>query len=99
MNFAEHLATLPTVDHIAGIELFDGDRLVATIENRPGSSGSVRIYAWLAQRYGKVDRESAQEGLRLYAEHAEDAHLHPGKHPNIDRLLDLGDKSLRLVPT
>jgi hypothetical protein len=27
--------------------------------------------------------------LALYAEHTVDARLNPGKHPNIDRLLDI----------
>jgi len=29
--------------------------------------------------------------LKLYAEHTEDAQINPGKHPNIDRLLDVLD--------
>jgi len=94
MSFADNLAELPAVDNLARIELVDGDTVVAVIENRPGSAGSVRIYAWLAQRFGCIDRDAAVEGLRLYAEHADDASQNPGKHPNIDRLLALGDKVL-----
>jgi hypothetical protein len=37
------------------------------------------------------------EGLALYAEHTEDARIYPGKHPNIDRLLDVQTRNLRLV--
>lgn len=96
MAFADNLAELPAVDNLARIELLDGERVVASIENRPGSAGSVRVYAWLAQRFGSIDRDAAAEGLRLYAEHAEDARRNPGKHPNIDRLLELGDKVLRV---
>ncbi len=96
MGFAEHLAGLPTVDHLARVELLDGECVVAVIENRPGSAGSVRVYAWLAQRFGDIDAAAAAEGLRLYAEHSEDARQHPGKHPNIDRLLELGDKVLKV---
>jgi hypothetical protein len=29
--------------------------------------------------------------LQLYAEHTADARLHPGKHPNIDRLLAIAE--------
>ncbi len=90
-NFAENLAALPGADHLARIELHDGERLVAGIENRPGSAGSVKLYAWLAQQYGEINAEAAHEGLRLYAEHTEDARLHPGKHPNIDRLFAIAD--------
>jgi len=87
MAFADNLAELPAVDHLARGELLDGDDIVGVIENRPGSAGSVRVYAWLAQRHGRIDRAAAEEGIRLYAEYAEDARLNPGKHPNIDRLL------------
>ena len=86
MSFADNLAALPSVDNLARLDLVGGDGVVAGIENRPGSAGSVRLYAWLAQRYGRIDRDAALEGLRLYAEHSEDARQHPGKHPNIDRL-------------
>ena len=86
MSFADNLAALPSVDHLSRLDLVSGDSVVASIENRPGSAGSVRLYAWLVQRYGRIDRAAALEGLRLYAEHSEDARQHPGKHPNIDRL-------------
>ena len=95
-DLATNLAGLPAVDALAAIELLDGERVVATIENRPGSAASVRVYARLAQCYGGIDRKAAEEGLRLYAEHAQDARQHPGKHPNIDRLLHLGDGSLSI---
>jgi len=50
MSFADNLAALPSVDSLARIDLVGGDGVVASIENRPGSAGSVRLYAWLAQR-------------------------------------------------
>lgn len=42
--------------------------------------------------------EAAKKGLELYAEHTEDAQAHPGKHPNIDRLIALvaEKKTLRI---
>jgi hypothetical protein len=100
MSFADNLAELPSGDNLSRIELVNGDAVVAVIENRPSSAGSVRVYAWLAQRYGRIDRVAAAEGLRLYAEHGEDARRHPGKHPNIDRLLAIaaGDVPLRVIP-
>ncbi|MBI5329258.1 MAG: DUF2322 family protein [Betaproteobacteria bacterium] len=87
MAFADNLAALPAADLLARIELTRADGVVETIENRPGSAGSVRLYAWLARQYGGIDAAAAEEGLRLYAEHTLDARQHPGKHPNIDRLL------------
>jgi hypothetical protein len=100
MTFADNLALLPPVNHIARLELVNGDAVVAVIENRPGSAGSVRVYAWLADRFGRIDREAAEQGVWIYAEHSDDARLYPGKHPNIDRLLAIaaGGAPLRVIP-
>jgi len=62
---------------------------VATIVNAPGTAGSFRVYAYLAEKYGGITPEAAAEGLAIFAEHTEDASLHPGKHPNIDRLFEV----------
>ncbi|MCA1977976.1 MAG: DUF2322 family protein [Thiobacillus sp.] len=89
MTFADILKTLPEA---AGEKLVLTDAAgaeVATIANAPGTAGSFRVYAYLAQKYGAIDAEAAAEGLAIYAEHAQDASAHPGKHPNIDRLLAL----------
>lgn len=89
MNFAERLKTLPAVAHLAALELADaGGRVVATIENKPGQAGSLAVYhALAAQHGGRITPEAAALGLDWYAEHTGDARAHPGKHPNIDRLL------------
>jgi hypothetical protein len=93
MNFAETLKTLPSIDHLIALELVGADgHVVATIENQPGRKGSLAVYAALATRHGgKIGRDAALEGLRLFAEHTEDARKHPGSHPNIDRLVELAD--------
>lgn len=89
MNFADTLKTLPE---------FTGDKIVltdatgaevATIANAPGTAGSFRVYVHLhlARQYGAIDAKAAAEGLAIFAEHTEDASLHPGRHPNIDRLI------------
>jgi len=90
-SFAEILSTLPSVDGISRIELVaaDSDAPSAVIENKPGQAGSLRVYHALLQRHGCIDAAAAEEGLRLYAEHTVDARAHPGKHPNIDRLLQI----------
>lgn len=90
MAFADNLKQLPKVSHLAALQLLDRQgNLVATIENKPGQSGSLAVYNHLAQLYGAITPEAAKKGLELYAEHAEDARVHPGKHPNIDRLVTL----------
>lgn len=96
-TFAEILPTLPGCEHIARLELLPaGDAAVeAMIENRPGQAGSVRVYHALFKQFGCIDSAAAVEGLRLYAEHSADARAHPGKHPNIDRLLRVIEQGLR----
>ena len=88
MAFADNLQQLPPITHLTGLQLFDAKgQLVATLENKPGTAGSVAVYHALTQRFGTINTEAAREGLSLYAEHTEDARAHPGKHPNIDRLI------------
>jgi hypothetical protein len=88
-SFAENLAALPPADQLAGIEVVGPDGNLSIIENKPGSQGSLRLYQHLLAKFGVLDAVAAAEGLALYAEHVEDARLNPGKHPNIDRLLDI----------
>ncbi len=93
MAFADNLKTLPGVSHLSALNLIDAaDAVVATIENKAGQAGSLAVYNHLAQLYGAIGPEAAKKGLELYAEHTEDAKLHPGKHPNIDRLIGLMER-------
>ena len=94
MDFADNLKTLPRVSHLAALNLIDAaDVVVATIENKPGQTGSLAVYNHLAQLYGAISPEAAKKGMELYAEHTEDARAHPGKHPNIDRLIGLIERA------
>lgn len=90
MTFAENLQQLPAINHLAALQLFNAaGELVATLENKPGKAGSLAVYAALAARHGSINLAAAQEGLVLFAEHTADARLHPGSHPNIDRLFEI----------
>ena len=94
MAFADNLKTLPRVSHLAALNLIDAaDVVVATIENKPGQTGSLAVYNHLAQLYGAISPEAAKKGMELYAEHTEDARAHPGKHPNIDRLIGVIERA------
>ena len=93
MQFNDLLATLENIDHLAAIELYDGEQLNTRIDNKPGSAGSVRVYHALNQEFGEINLAAAEKGLQLYAEHTADAKAFPGKHPNIDRLLALAEKT------
>jgi hypothetical protein len=103
MAFTDTLKQLPPTTHLAGLQLLDElGATVATLENKPGQAGSVAVYAALAQRFGSITVEAAHQGLALYGEHTADARAHPGKHPNIDRLIALveagGRYAVRLLP-
>ena len=99
MPFAENLKKLPGISHLAAVNLLDkADTVVATIENKPGSQGSLAVYNHLAQTYGSINLEAAKKGLEIFAEHTDDARGNPGKHPNIDRLIAIeqGGPALRV---
>lgn len=99
MSFAENLKKLPGISHLAAINLLDADgQLVASIENKAGSQGSLAVYNHLAQTYGAINAEAARKGLEIFAEHTEDERANPGKHPNIARLLAIesGAPALRV---
>lgn len=98
-QFVENLKKLPGISHLAAINLLDADGNVSvSIENKPGSQGALAVYNHLAQTYGAITPDAARKGLELFAEHTADARAHPGKHPNIDRLLALIEekKTLRI---
>lgn len=89
-KFSDNLSMIPAADTLAAIELTDqSGATVARIENKPGQAGSLRVYAWLAETLGAITPEAAALGLKMYAEHTQDALANPGKHPNIDRLLGI----------
>lgn len=101
MAFADTLKTLPSVAHLAALELIDADSgaRVHTIENKPGQSGSLAVYNHLAATFGAITPEAARHGLGLYGEHTADALTNPGKHPNIDRLIELSTEGGTLLVT
>ena len=89
-EFAANLKKLPGISHLAAINLLDeAGNVVASIENKSGSLGSLAVYNHLAQTYGAITPDAAEKGLEIFAEHADDARSNPGKHPHIDRLLAL----------
>lgn len=93
-KFSDILPALENTDHLQRIELFNDDGSSAgIIENKPGSQGSVKLYHHLFKKWGSITIDAAKEGLKLYAEHTEDAENNPGKHPNIDRLFSVIEDS------
>lgn len=95
-TFVENLSVLPTLEALTQMQIQDAHgETLATIENKPGTQGSFRVYNFVANKWGGLGAAAAREALVLFAEHTEDAKLHPGKHPNIDRLFEIVEKNLR----
>ena len=95
-RFKDILETLNSADHIKEIQLYHEDTLHGVIKSKPGSIGSLKVYFYLFETYGEINSDAAMEGIDLYAEHTDDAQDNPGKHPNIDRLLDVIDSDITL---
>lgn len=101
MDFKTILDTLPTIEHLSGLNVLDGETVIHHIPAVAGKLGSLRVYNALAQQFnGKLDRTSAEKGLEIFAEHTADAKVNVGKHPNIDLLLDViaENKTYQLQP-
>ncbi|MDH5302437.1 MAG: DUF2322 family protein [Gammaproteobacteria bacterium] len=98
-NFKDVLATLPSIDNIAKLELFDGAKpeAVWTIENKPGKQGSLRVYYKVTTDFGGMTPKAAQKAIELFCEHVQDARDNPGKHPNIDFLFGVIDENKHLA--
>ena len=101
MNFKDILETLPSIEHLTGLDVLKGETVIHHIPAAPGKLGSLRLYNALAEKFnGKLDRTSAQQGIEWFAEHVEDAKQNPGKHPNIDLLFKVVAEELNysLIP-
>ena len=102
MNFSEILQTLPSIDHLSGLDVLDASgQAVHHIPAVAGKLGSLRIYQALALRFdGNLTEEAVAQGLQWFAEHVEAARREPGSHPNIDLLLrsGVGQLGWRLHP-
>ena len=89
-NFKDTLATFENIDNIKEIKLFNAHGYESgNILNKPGTEGSIKLYHHLFLVFGELNTIAATEGLDLYCEHVDEAKNNPGKHPNIDRLLDI----------
>ena len=89
-KFNAILEELPDISHIEKIKLLNNNNdQFEYILNKPGAQGSVKLYNHLFLVFGELNMNAAMAGLDLYCEHVEDAKNNPGKHPNIDRLIDI----------
>lgn len=97
MSFQDNLATLPSIDHLSGLDVLSNGETIHHIPAASGKLGSLKLYHALAQEFnGVLNREAAERGLALFAEHVADAEANPGKHPNIDLLFKVKAENLNL---
>ena len=69
-TFKENLQQMPSVYTVQRVDLIDGNgTVVASIENQPGKQGSLAVYHYLKQVFGKLDARAAEHGLVVFAEH------------------------------
>lgn len=102
MQFKDYLATFPSIDHLAGLDVLNAEgEVIHTIPAIEGKLGSLKLYHALFAKFdGKLTACAAKQGLDWFAEHVEDAKQNVGKHPNIDLLFKVieQDLHLELVP-
>ncbi|WP_314342860.1 DUF2322 family protein [Simonsiella muelleri] len=102
MNFQDYLNTFPSIDHLSRLDVCDEQgNVIHTIPAVAGKLGSLKLYYALARQFdGKLNAQSATQGIEWFAEHVADAQANLGKHPNIDLLLHVQQQGLnyRLVP-
>ncbi|MDR0304794.1 MAG: DUF2322 family protein [Chitinispirillales bacterium] len=99
MSFEENVNSLKSAACLDKIDVIKNSKLIGEIKNDVSTKESLKIYAHLVDfDNGSIYYETAQKGLELYAETVKDAKQNPGKHPNIDRLLDLKENEfLKIV--
>ena len=67
MNFKDILETLPSIEHLTGLDVLNGETVIHHIPAAPGKLGSLRLYNALAEKFnGKLDRTSAQQGIEWF---------------------------------
>lgn len=98
-TFEENVNSLQSAAKIEKIDIIKNGEIVGVIYNDVMTKGSLKIYAHLVDfDNGSIYFEKAKEGLKLYSEMTEDARKTPGKHPNIDHLLNVKENEyLKIV--
>lgn len=96
MNFKDYLASMPSIEHLQGLNVLDSrHQVVHHIPAQESKLGSLKLYYALAEQFsGSLNAKAAEQGLIWFAEHVEDAKQHVGKHPNIDLLLRIQKEQL-----
>jgi 2,3,4,5-tetrahydropyridine-2-carboxylate N-succinyltransferase len=98
-SFEENVNSLRSANDIEKIEIIKNGEIIRVIKNDVMTKGSLKIFAHLVDfDNGSIYFDDAKAGLKLYAEMADDARKNPGKHKNIDTLLNLKENEyLKIV--
>jgi hypothetical protein len=78
------------------IELYQEGELIGSIKANRALWVPLKFISTYSKLLVKSTVKQPWRGLIYTAEHTEDAHNNPGKHPNIDRLLDVIDNETTL---
>ncbi|MEY4669826.1 MAG: hypothetical protein RL518_2525 [Pseudomonadota bacterium] len=98
-HFAENLQRLTTAcPEVGVIKLYLDGKLIRTIANVPGQSGSLRVFSHFQQN-GELTTAAVAGCLEVFAPLVPEAKAAPGAHPNIDLLLGLGSDQVLRVET
>lgn len=96
--FSENLKAIPSTEKTVLLRLYnERGELVSIIPNIPGRQGSIQVFQHIADKKGEINLEAAKEGLKLFAEHVEDARQNPGKHQKLELLLGLKSREILKV--
>ena len=89
-QFEENLKKLPKAEEVILMRLFDEkDQLLSLIPNVAGKNAALRVFCRIAGDKGRIDSDSAKEGLELFGEYVSKAQSHPGRHKKLELLMNL----------
>lgn len=93
----EKIGQLPSTEFVGLIKVYNSENLVNIIPNLPGKQSSLRVFYGL-QRNNELNRNAISEALDIFGDVLiAESKLNPGKHPNIDLLLNMKEgNNLRL---
>lgn len=93
MSFKENLAEMQSIDSVERIDIYNSkNKLIDSIENVPGKSGSVQVYANMSNfNDGAITSEMAGNAIVSFDEYTLEAIDDASSHPNIQRLFKVDD--------
>lgn len=90
MSFKKNIESLKHDSALKKILLYKNSTKIGEIRNVEGEKNSLKIYSHILEfENGTIDVNGAEKALNLFSEYVEESKKTPGKHPNIDRLIEI----------